>query len=236
MLRLEWDSISQDEREIYAKGNEIKEIDTQIADVDEEAVRRTRMDLESLIKQISLLEQGLNKTREALHQNALYRDSLQRKLDKFSRSSFDVERKRRNLAADLETLYTKGIDIFREQLRRKVEADATEHFLQLTSEPDYASLRINDSYGLTIMHKDGSEIPVRSAGAEHIVALSLVGALQNNAPLRGPIIVDSPFGRLDATHTDKTLRHFPPWPRRSSFWSTKMSWHPPVHEPGLRGS
>ena len=208
-LRLEWDSIAQDERQIYAKGNEIKEIDAQIADVNEEAVRRTRSDLESVIKQISLLEQGLGKTREALHNNAVYRDNLQRKLDKFAGSGFEVERRRRDLAADLEALFVRGIDVFREQLRRKVEADATAHFLQLTSEPDYAGLRINDSYGLTIIHKDGSDIPVRSAGAEHIVALSLVGALQNNAPLRGPIIVDSPFGRLDATHTDKTVAALP---------------------------
>lgn len=208
-LRLEWDSIAQDEREIYAKGNEVKEINAQIEDVDEDAVRRTRSDLESVIRQISLLEQGLLATREALHSNTVYRDNLQRKLDKFAGSSFDVERDRRDMAADLEALFTKGIEVFREQLRRQVEADATEHFLQLTSEDDYASLRINDSYGLTIMHKDGSEIPVRSAGAEHIVALSLVGALQNNAPLRGPIIVDSPFGRLDATHTDKTVAALP---------------------------
>jgi DNA sulfur modification protein DndD len=208
-LRLEWDSIARDERQIHVKSNEVKEIDAQIADVDEEAVRRTRSDLESVIKQISLLEQGLNATREALHKNAVYRDNLQRKLDKFAGSSFDVERKRRDLAADLEMLFSKGIDVFREQLRRRVEADATEHFLQLTSEPDYAGLRINDSYGLTIIHKDGSDIPVRSAGAEHIVALSLVGALQNNAPLRGPIIIDSPFGRLDATHTDKTVAALP---------------------------
>lgn len=208
-LRLEWDSIAQDDRQIYAKGNEIKEIDAQIADVNEEAVRRTRSDLESVIKQISLLEQGLGETREALHNNAVYRDNIQRKLDKFAGSGFEVERHRRDMAADLEVLFVRGIDVFREQLRRKVEADATAHFLQLTSEPDYAGLRINDSYGLTIIHKDGSDIPVRSAGAEHLVALSLVGALQNNAPLRGPIIVDSPFGRLDATHTDKTVAALP---------------------------
>lgn len=208
-LRLEWDGIARDERQIHVKTNHVKEIDAQIADVNEEAVRRTRSDLESVIKQISLLEQGLNATRDALHQNGVYRDNLQRKLDKFAGSSFEVERRRRDLAAELEQLFARGIEVFREQLRRRVEADATAHFLQLTSEPDYAGLRINDSYGLTIIHKDGSEIPVRSAGAEHIVALSLVGALQNNAPLRGPIIIDSPFGRLDGTHTDKTVAALP---------------------------
>ncbi len=82
-----------------------------------------------------------------------------------------------------------------------VEKDATNLFKRLISEPDYAGLNINESYGLTIMHKDKQAIPVRSAGAEHIVALSLMGALQKNAPLRGPIIMDSPFGRLDEIHT-----------------------------------
>ena len=91
----------------------------------------------------------------------------------------------------------------------RVEADATTLFLRLTTEGDYARLSINENYGLTIVHIDGSAIPVRSAGAEHIVALSLMGALQQNAPLRGPIIMDSPFGRLDEGHTTRVVRTLP---------------------------
>ena len=90
-----------------------------------------------------------------------------------------------------------------------MEKDATALFLKLTSEPEYKALSINDSYGLTIVHQDGSAIPVRSAGAEHIVALSLMGALQRNAPLRGPIVMDSPFGRLDDVHTNKVIESLP---------------------------
>jgi DNA sulfur modification protein DndD len=59
------------------------------------------------------------------------------------------------------------------------------------------------------MHKDGKPIDVRSAGAEHIVALSLMGALQRNAPLKGPIVMDSPFGRLDEGHTKRVVRALP---------------------------
>jgi DNA sulfur modification protein DndD len=51
--------------------------------------------------------------------------------------------------------------------------------------------------------------PCDSAGAEHIVALSLMGALQRNAPLRGPIVMDSPLGRLDETHTTKVVQSLP---------------------------
>ena len=74
-----------------------------------------------------------------------------------------------------------------------------------TEKTDYARLRINDDYGLTIIHRDGRAEEARSAGAEHVVALALMGALQNNAPLRGPIVMDSPFGRLDEQHTSNVV-------------------------------
>ena len=36
-----------------------------------------------------------------------------------------------------------------------------------------------------------------------------MGALQANAPLRGPIVIDSPFGRLDRGHTRNIVRTLP---------------------------
>jgi len=119
------------------------------------------------------------------------------------------ERQRRQLCASLGELFDKGVGVYRERLRKKVEQDASKLFLQLTTEPDYASLKINENYGLIIVHKDGDEIQVRSAGAEHVVALSLMGALQRNAPLEGPIVMDSPFGRLDEGHTGRIVKALP---------------------------
>ena len=124
------------------------------------------------------------------------------------------ERRRRDLSAELHRLFDEAVVVYREQLRKRVEADATRHFRALTTEQDYEGLRINDSYGLTIVHRDGTDIPVRSAGAEHVVALSLMGALQNNAPLRGPIVIDSPFGRLDSGHTRNIVRALPSMARQ----------------------
>ncbi len=78
-----------------------------------------------------------------------------------------------------------------------------------TEKQDFAGLTINESYGLTIRHQDGRAEEARSAGAEHVVALALMGALQNNAPLRGPIVMDSPFGRLDENHTANVIQTLP---------------------------
>jgi hypothetical protein len=36
-----------------------------------------------------------------------------------------------------------------------------------------------------------------------------MGALQTNAPLKGPIIMDSPFGRLDDIHTRQVVNALP---------------------------
>ena len=37
----------------------------------------------------------------------------------------------------------------------------------------------------------------------------MIGALHKNAPLRGPIIIDSPFGRLDPQNKKNMIRTLP---------------------------
>ncbi len=64
-------------------------------------------------------------------------------------------------------------------------------------------------YGLTILDKDQREVTVRSAGAEQVVALSLIGALNRLAIKKGPVIMDTPFGRLDTKHRSNILRFVP---------------------------
>ena len=106
-------------------------------------------------------------------------------------------------------IFEDGIAAYRDKLKTDVEHDATELFLQISNDPDYSSLQINENYGLSIVHKSGEIVPLRSAGYEHVVALALIGALHKNAPLRGPIIMDSPFGRLDPTHKSNITKALP---------------------------
>lgn len=94
-------------------------------------------------------------------------------------------------------------------MKTDVERDATELFVGISNDPDYIQLKINDNYGLSMVHASGELVPLRSAGFEHVVALSLIGALHKNAPLRGPIIMDSPFGRLDPDHKRNITKALP---------------------------
>lgn len=208
-LRVLWDAVEEVAIDLASKKSERDEIARQLESVDEVSLRKTKTDFESVIREIDAIDKGLTKTREALEQNKSDAEVIQRRLERLAGGNLADERQRRELYTDMHRLFTEGVGAYREQLRKRVQADATKHFRALTTEPDYDALRINDSYGLTIVHKDGTDIPVRSAGAEHVVALCLMGALQNNAPLRGPIIIDSPFGRLDRGHTRNVVAALP---------------------------
>jgi DNA sulfur modification protein DndD len=102
-----------------------------------------------------------------------------------------------------------AIDGFRDRLRTNVERDATEIFRHLTTASDLDYLRINSQYGLRIIDNTGREITTRSAGAEQVVALSLIGALNWCAVREGPIVMDTPFGRLDRNHRQNILQYVP---------------------------
>ena len=117
--------------------------------------------------------------------------------------------RKQDLISGLQNLYSAAIDNYREELTQRVENEATEVFVSIRSDPEFVGLSINEDYGLSILHQDGALEPQRSAGYEHIVALSLVAALQRCAPVRGPIFMDMPFARLDPNHTLKTLEALP---------------------------
>ncbi len=114
-----------------------------------------------------------------------------------------------NIYKDLTKIFRRGIDDYTLVLKNKVEKCASDIFLSIRQQKDYNGLEINDNYGLQIMHESGDRVPVKSAGYGHIVALSLITALHMNAPEEGPIVMDSPFGRLSFAHKRNVVRQLP---------------------------
>lgn len=109
----------------------------------------------------------------------------------------------------LEKLFKDSIEKLRQNLRETVAAKATESFKKLTTQKSYSGLEINDNYGLTILDERRERVTVRSAGAEQIVALSLIDGLARTGRAAGPVVMDTPFGRLDLRHRDNILKYLP---------------------------
>lgn len=203
------DTIDQYIVDRATKQDRIAEIEDNIRNLDQSEIRKRRSEYSEVLKDIALLEEGIKQSTKKLKEYEESITDLGKQLSKEKGVDLAKEVRKRELYSALCNLFSEGVDAYRERLRKQVEKDATDLFLQLTSESDYTGLQINENYGLLIVHKNGRIIPVRSAGAEHIVALSLMGALQRNAPLRGPIIMDSPFGRLDEFHTTQVVQALP---------------------------
>lgn len=102
-----------------------------------------------------------------------------------------------------------SIDHLRTSLKQTVEFNATKAFLRMSTQKAYKGLSINENYGLTIVGEDGVEVPLRSAGAEQIVALSLIDGLSRSGRSAGPVVMDTPFGRLDTKHRKNILSYLP---------------------------
>jgi len=200
----------EDERIAVAEAEEKqRDLDREISSRDRSDARRARSDLETTQKEIGVLERSLEESQKKLSETEDRLEEIGQKLARIGNPEVGFHTHRLEACKALHDVFNQAVVELRDELRKEVEKDATRVFLRLTTEPDYGNLQINENYGLQIVHKDGHVIPVRSAGAEHIVALSLIAALQKNSSVRGPIVMDSPFGRLDSGHTDHIMRSLP---------------------------
>lgn len=189
--------------------NDIERLRDEIAGHDTADIARKRVLHRQRIKQEGQLQKSIQEQEDerqtlvnelAVSQTAI--EGLTR--NRTQRSTIKV-----SLCADLERVFFQSIERLRDSLRKRVETLANDAFKHMTTQKSYRGLKINDNYGLQIIDASGSPVPVRSAGAEQIVALSLIDGLNRTGRAAGPVIMDTPFGRLDLSHRDNILSYLP---------------------------
>jgi len=114
-----------------------------------------------------------------------------------------------SILSELNDIFSNSIDRLRDELKKEVEQKASEAFSKLIHRKIYDGLKINNNYGLQILNREGDEVPMKSSGAEQIVALSLIDALSRTGRDSGPVVMDTPFGRLDDVHREKIVEYLP---------------------------
>ena len=162
-----------------------------------------------LLVHVSQIEAKMDDVERLIKQREADIDQLERELREADVPALRRLTKEQWVLDRLAKMFEQGVTDLVAQLRVAVEDEATTIFKALTTEKTYAGLRINDRYGLTILRDGTRDVPVRSAGAEQVVALSLIGALNRLAIKKGPVVMDTPFGRLDPDHRANILRFIP---------------------------
>lgn len=103
--------------------------------------------------------------------------------------------------------FGESIDILIERMRSAVEDGANAAFEAISGTDLYDGLAINENYGLTLFDKQGYAAKMRSEGYKQVVAMSLIASLNRNAAVQAPLVMDTPFGRLDPDHTTGIIKH-----------------------------
>jgi DNA sulfur modification protein DndD len=209
-VRQLWKRLQDLQLQQAALKDRLSEIDVALSEAEPETLRRNKSKFGDVIEKIATVKRGIedeNRKTQEIDQNI---QRIKKKLESAGAVDLRESQMRAKILRDASEVFAAAVERYKADLRTRVEETATKLFLAMTTErQDYSGLTINEAYGLTIRHRDGRIEEARSAGAEHVVALALMGALQNNAPLKGPIVMDSPFGRLDDEHTSNVIRSLP---------------------------
>lgn len=203
-------SISNLQLKAASLSDKVKDLNALLSESDPDNLRRSRSSYSEVIERIVAVKSAIDAEAKKIEEQDVAIQRLNKLLAVSRRHDLQAAQARSTTLRAAAEVFGAAVERYKSDLRSRVEKSATKLFLAMTTEEtDYAGLTINENYGLTIRHRDGRAEDARSAGAEHVVALALMGALQQNAPLRGPIVMDSPFGRLDERHTAKVVQTLP---------------------------
>lgn len=189
--------------------NDIERLRDEIAGYDTAEIARKRVLLSEKIKEEGRLQgdiQDQNSERKKLVDELAV---SQKAIEGLTKDRTQRSTRKVSLCSDLERVFSESIEQLRSKLRKRVEERANDAFKHMTTQKSYRGLAINENYGLQIVDPSGRHVAVRSAGAEQIVALSLIDGLNRTGRAAGPVIMDTPFGRLDLNHRDNILSYLP---------------------------
>lgn len=187
--------------------NSVFEINQKLKGVDEQTSLLTRKKYDAVVREIGILEKDIERLDEDIEKTEDQIKTI-RKSDEYKNITQDSGVvKKAELAQQLVEVFSSAIALYRDRMRSKIERRATETFENLTTETTFDKLEINESYGLSLI-VDGTKVN-RSAGAEQIVAMSLIEALNHYGRRKGPMVMDTPVGRLDSKHRKNILEYLP---------------------------
>ncbi len=189
--------------------NDIEEKTEEIRGSDPADIARKRNLRDSLIKDEALIDRDINDRTNKIEDTRKELAIIAKALESYPEAKSSRSTALVNLSTALGNVFKESIEKLRDNLRKHVEEKASETFLQLTTQKKYNGLEINENYGLTILDDNNQAVNIRSAGAEQIVALSLIDGLARTGRAEGPVVMDTPFGRLDLKHRDNILSHLP---------------------------
>ncbi|CCK76825.1 conserved hypothetical protein [Oleispira antarctica RB-8] len=200
---------SKEQVELIKVETKLEELNDEIKEYDTDHIMRQREKRDRLTGLKSRVAHAIENIKSKIEKNESEQDQISTLISKNKGAQGQQSSIRVNLYQELEQVFSQGIVQLRDSLRETVQQHASNAFAELTTEKTYSGLEINHNYGLSIIDHENRVLKERSAGAEQIVALSLIDGLNRTARKSGPIVMDTPLGRLDPKHRSNVLGYLP---------------------------
>ena len=118
----------------------------------------------------------------------------------------ETERRLQKTVAEAQEIVSQSYDDFRSSMKERINQSATHLFKRLTTEKEYSGIHISDDYTLKVVDHEGRSLSGQiSAGANQIMTTAFIGALASCSVDEAPMVMDTPFGRLDTGHRSAIL-------------------------------
>ena len=187
--------------------NNLFEIREQLADFDEEAGRKVNAEYKMRLEENGGMTKSVIEIEKHIEKIDLEITSIKKNPAYVNETGRSGSQNNVVVCDTLLTIFKAAISNYRDSMRNKVGERASSTFKNLTTEKQFDHLKINNSYGLDLI-VEGEKV-ARSAGAEQIVALSLIEALNYHGRRKGPMLMDTPAGRLDKSHRKNVMNYLP---------------------------
>lgn len=197
------------EVELTKVDGELEKLRDEIEGFDTAELARTRKVRDAKFAEEGDLQRDIGNRRKEIDKVKADLAVAQRTIEGLSQIRSNRSTIKATVCTQLEYVFNQSIERLRDRLRRTVQQRATEAFREMITQKAYQGLEINQSYGLSIIDEHGSHVTIRSAGAEQIVALSLIDGLNRTGRGTGTVVMDTPFGRLDLKHRANILQYLP---------------------------
>lgn len=100
---------------------------------------------------------------------------------------------------------------FAQVMRKRIEEETKKIFSMLIwKESQFTNVELTDDYRLVVLDRWGSPArPELSAGERQLLSLSFIIALSKASDGAAPVVMDTPFGRLDTLPRENICQHIP---------------------------
>lgn len=116
------------------------------------------------------------------------------------------ERRLQKTVKEASEIVDLSYDRFRAAMRQQVSDATSDLFRRLATEEEYVGVSISEDYLLSVLDQEHRALALISSGENQILTMAFIGALAECSVEEAPMVMDTPFGRLDVGHREGILR------------------------------